>query len=106
MTEPGTSTTTSIESMYQDRIALMPSQEKVARMAAMFQWTREQLARRIVNERGEMGLEELKWQVALRLYHADPEVREMIERQLTHVSRCLPSRCGRVKACVDRQGKP
>jgi hypothetical protein len=87
MTELGASPTTFIESMYQDRVALMPPQEKVARMAAMFQWTREQLARRIVNEQGEMGLEELKWQVALRLYHADPEVREMIERQLTHVSR-------------------
>lgn len=87
MTEPVASSSTWIETVYQDRIASMPPREKVARMAAMFQWAREQLARRIVNEQGEMGLEELKWQVALRLYHEDPEVREMIERKLANVSR-------------------
>jgi hypothetical protein len=65
----------------------MAPAERVARSAAMFAWTRGQLARQIVAERGPTGAESLKWLVALRCYGGEPMVREMIERKLADVSR-------------------
>ena len=64
----------------------MTPAERVARSAAMFQWTRDQLARKIISQDGEMSEELLKWQVALRLYGNEPAVRKMIERKLADVS--------------------
>jgi hypothetical protein len=52
----------------------------------MFQWTREQLARQIIAQLGPMDASVLKWHIALRLYGNEPIVREMIERELAHVS--------------------
>ena len=65
----------------------MAPAERVARSAAMFEWTRDQLARQIVHERGEMNSESLRWHVGLRLYGNEPLVREWIERKLADVSR-------------------
>ena len=65
----------------------MSPAERVARSAAMFQWTRQQIARQLVAQRGEMNEEVLKWRVALRLYGNQPAIREMIERKLADVSR-------------------
>jgi len=76
----------SIETAYQRRIDSMLPAERVARSAAMFQWTRDQLARQIVAERGQMDAEKLKWLIALRLYGGEPVVRELIERKLADVS--------------------
>jgi len=59
--------------------------EKIARSLAMFDWTRGLVARQIVAERGAMGPEQLRWEVALRLYGADPGARRIIERQLAKV---------------------
>lgn len=64
----------------------MTPAERVARSAAMFQWTRDQLARQIIAERGPTDTESLKWLVALRLYGNEASVREMIERKLADVS--------------------
>ncbi len=77
----------SVEAEYQKRIDAMTPAERVARSAAMFQWTREQLARQIVAELGPMDESVLKWHVALKLYGNEPIVREMIERELLNVSR-------------------
>ena len=81
-----TSTPSTVEQAYQDQIKAMTPAERVARSAAMFQWTREQLARQIVAESGPMPPERLKWLVALKLYGGEPEVRAMIERKLADVS--------------------
>lgn len=75
-----------IEVEYQKRIDAMAPAERVARSAAMFQWTREQLARQIVAELGPMDASKLKWHVALKLYGNEPIVREMIERELARIS--------------------
>lgn len=75
-----------IEAEYQKRIDAMTPAERVALSAAMFQWTREQLARQIVAELGPMDASILKWHVALRLYGDEPIVREMIERELARIS--------------------
>lgn len=76
-----------IEAIYNERIDSMSPAERVARSAAMFQWTREQLARQIVRELGEMDAVTLRWQVALRLYGSEPEVRALIESELNNVAR-------------------
>lgn len=75
-----------IEAEYQKRIDAMTPAQRVARSAAMFQWTREQLARQIIAQLGPMDASVLKWHIALRLYGNEPIVREMIERELAHVS--------------------
>ena len=75
-----------IELAYQRQIRSMTPAERVARSAAMFQWTREQIARQIVAQQGPTDAESLKWLVALRLYRNEPAVRELIERKLGHVS--------------------
>ncbi len=71
-----------IEQLYQQQIHAMPPCERVARSAAMFQWTREQIARQIVAEQGPVDAEKLRWLTALRLYGNEPAVRELIERRL------------------------
>ncbi len=76
----------SIESQYQDSIDALSPAERVARSAAMFVWTREQIARQIVAEEGELDAETLKWKVALRLYGNEPGVRRLIEQKLSDVS--------------------
>lgn len=66
--------------------ALSP-QERIARCAAMLKWTRDLLVRQILAERGEMPEERLKWEVARRMYGADPAARAIIDQRLVDVSR-------------------
>ena len=80
------SLSTSIENAYQRQIDSMSPAERVARSAAMFVWTREQLTRQIIAERGPTEAETLKWLVALRLYGNQPVLRELIETKLADVS--------------------
>ncbi|WP_149752611.1 hypothetical protein [Rubripirellula obstinata] len=75
-----------IELAYQNRLDSMAPAERLARSAAMFQWTRDQIARQLTKEFGEMSDELLKWKVALRLYGNEPQVRKMIEDKLADVS--------------------
>ena len=75
-----------VEAIYQERMAALTPKERVARAAAMFQWTREMIARRIIAEEGPMSAERLKWRVALRLYGNEPEVAAMIRGMLDDVS--------------------
>ena len=79
-------TPSAIEIEDQTRLDAMSPAERVARSAAMFAWTREQLARQISAELGPMPDEILKWQVALRLYGNEPDMRKMIEQRLSDVS--------------------
>lgn len=60
--------------------------ERMERCAAMLKWSRDMLARRIVEEAGPMSAEQLKWEVAKRMYGADPKARAMIGRKLADVS--------------------
>ena len=76
-----------IEHAYQDLVESMTPAERVARSASMFEWTREQLARQIVAERGSLDPELIKWNVALRLYRGDRTIGDLIERKLADVSR-------------------
>lgn len=76
----------SVELAYQQQICAMTPAERVARSAAMFQWTREQIARQIVAQQGPTDPESRKWLVALRLYGQEPAIRALIERELGDVS--------------------
>ena len=75
-----------IEQAYRKRIASLTPAERIARSAAMYQWTRDQIARQIRADEPGILPENLKWQVALRLYGDQPIVREWIERKLKNVS--------------------
>ena len=62
-----------------------PANAWSARVASLH-WSRELVARQILNDLGPMGRDRLKWEVALRFYGAEPKVRAMIRRQLDRVS--------------------
>lgn len=75
-----------IDQHYQSCMDSLSAKQRVARCAAMLQWTRELLGRQIEVESGPMSAERLKWEVAKRLYGADPAARAMIDRKLSDVS--------------------
>ena len=72
---------------YERRWKAMSHAEKVARTAAMFAWTRQQMARRIRDVEPHLSEEEVKWRVALKLYEREPEVVKLIQEHLSSVSR-------------------
>lgn len=76
-----------IELEYERRWKAMSPAEKVSRSAAMFAWTRQQMARRIRSAQPSLTDEEVKWQVALKLYEREPEVVKLIQEHLSIVSR-------------------
>lgn len=75
-----------VEAEYRRRNAAMTPAERVAKSAAMFEWSREIIRRRIIAERGEISPDELKWRVALHQYGDELQVRKLIERLLADVS--------------------
>ena len=79
------------EAKYWSLIDALCPKERVARAAAMFQWSREMFARQFIRERTAEGTtisdEELKWHVALRMYGSEPAVATMIRQRLEDVSR-------------------
>lgn len=79
-------TATEVELEYERRWKAMSHAEKVSRSAAMFAWTRQQMARRIRSDNPSLSDEEIKWLVALKLYERDPEVVKLIYQQLSNVS--------------------
>ena len=84
--EPSMPRQSPIESLYRDAIDELTPAQRVARSAAMFAWARDQIARQIVAEQGEVDSESLRWKVALRLYGREPAVRRLVERKLSDVS--------------------
>jgi hypothetical protein len=75
-----------VQRVYQQQMDALSPSERVARSVAMFNWSRQILARQILAEMGPISHERLKWEVALRMYGTEREVREWIERQLDRVS--------------------
>ncbi len=75
-----------VEQQYQARMDSLSSQDRIARCAAMLKWTRDLLGRQVIDELGAMSPERLKWEVARRLYGADPALRAIIDRELADVS--------------------
>lgn len=78
---------TEVDLEYERRVAAMTPKEKIARSAAMFEWTRQQLAARIAGARPNLSAEQIRWEVALELYASEPEVVALIREYLADVSR-------------------
>ena len=76
-----------VEQQYNSAMDALSPQERIARCAAMLKWTRDLLARQVTAELGAISDERLKWEVAKRLYGADPTTRAMIDQRLEDVSR-------------------
>ncbi len=78
---------TDVEREYQKRLDAMSPADKFARSAAMFAWTRQQMARQIRKLNPELSDEQVKWQIAFTLYQHEPEVIRLIQDNFQHVSR-------------------
>lgn len=67
-----------VETEYRARIDAMSVVERIGRAEAFFVWSRDYLARSIVAARGPMSDDDLKWEIALRQYGANPATRRLI----------------------------
>ena len=76
-----------IDLVYRARIDSMSVVERIRRAEVLFNWSRDYLARSIVAARGPMSDDELKWEIALRQYGADPATRELIDELRDRASR-------------------
>ena len=76
-----------VEFEYRARIDAMSVSERVGRAEALFNWSRDYLARAILAARGPMSDEDLRWEVALRQYGAEPATKRLIEALRTRASR-------------------
>lgn len=61
--------------------------ERVRRADDLFNWSRDTIARSIVAERGPLSDEDLRWEIALRHYGADPATRTLIDELRNRASR-------------------
>lgn len=75
-----------VEQHYQSSMDALSPKERVARSVAMLKWTRDLLARQVIADLGPMSDERLKWEVAKRMYGADPIAKATIDRKLADVS--------------------
>ena len=76
-----------IEFEYRARIDAMSVVERIRRAEALFNWSRDYLARSIVAARGPLSDDDLKWEVALRQYGAHPATKELIGELRNRASR-------------------
>ena len=76
-----------IDLEYRARIDAMSVVERIQRAEALFNWSRDYLARLIIAARGPMSDEELKWEIALRQYGANPATKELIDELRSRASR-------------------
>ena len=72
---------------YRTRIDAMSVVERVRRAEALFDWSRDYIARSILAARGPLPEDRLKWEVALRQYGADPQTRALIDELRARVAR-------------------
>lgn len=76
-----------IEDTYRAAVDRMTPAEKIARMHGYFDWMRDLYARQISAEREGLSEDQLKWEVALRIYGSDRRVKALIENRLRDVHR-------------------
>lgn len=74
-----------IEAEYNRRIDAMTPTERLQRSFGMLDLARRVAASQIIQERGEMDPERLKWEVALKTYGDAEPVRSWIQARLNHV---------------------
>ena len=74
-----------VEDAYWQAVDAMTPAEKFARMHALNDWARWNIARRITEEYGQLPPEVLKWRIALWIYGHNPECHQLIEEHLARV---------------------
>ena len=74
-----------VEREYQAQVDAMSVAEKMQRSVAMLKWAREMIAREIQATNPNISPERLRWEVALRQYGSEPQVRSLIEGLLERV---------------------
>jgi hypothetical protein len=77
---------TEIQKLYDERIAAMTPAERVARTSAMLKWTRDFIARQILEEDPDCAQELLKLKVAARMYGSQTQVMALIQQEIERVS--------------------
>ena len=75
-----------VQQQYESQMDELTPKERIARSVAMLNWTRELIAGQILSSRGPRDIERLKWEVAMRQYGSDPQLRSMIQGMLERVS--------------------
>ena len=75
-----------VEDAYREAVDAMTPAEKFRRVEGLNRWIRELYAQQILDEKGAMSDELLKWQVALRIYGNQPKTRALIEAEIERVS--------------------
>ena len=76
-----------IELEYRERIDAMSVVERIRRAEALFNWSRDYLARSIVAAQGPISDDDLKWEIALRQYGTHPATKELINELRSRASR-------------------
>ena len=76
-----------IEAAYRERVNSMSIAERIRRAETLFNWSRDYIARSILASRGSIPDADLRWEVALRQYGSQPEIRELIDDLRGRVSR-------------------
>ena len=72
-----------VEDKYLSQVNEMSIIERVRRAEAMFRWSRDFLARSLIEASPELSESDLKWEIALRQYGADPSFRSLV-RECRH----------------------
>ncbi len=76
-----------VEDTYRAAVDAMTPAQKIARMHGLFNWMRDLYARQILKANNHLSEEQLKWEVALRIYGSDQRVKKLIEDRLRDVQR-------------------
>ena len=76
-----------VEQEYRARIEAMSVANRVRRAEGLFRWSRDYLVRSIVAARGSISDDEVRWELALRQYGADPATRTLIDELRSRASR-------------------
>ncbi|ANM29690.1 hypothetical protein ABI59_09005 [Acidobacteria bacterium Mor1] len=72
---------------YAKRVAALTPAEKVRQAEALRLWSREYLKRTILRETPGISGEELRWELALRIYGSDPKFRAWAEERRNRAAR-------------------
>lgn len=75
-----------IQKIYDDSMADLTPAERIARASAMLKWTRDFIARQILEEDPDCGEELLRLKVAARMYGSQPQVMALIQQEIERVS--------------------
>jgi hypothetical protein len=76
-----------VELAYRERLDAMSVAERIRRAEALFSWSRDYVVRSIVAARGKVSDGEVKCELALRQYGADPATRQLINELRNRATR-------------------